>query len=180
MAKAKKGGGKSLVIVESPAKARTIGKYLGNDFIVEASVGHIRDLPSGAKEMPAKFKKEEWAYLGVDVNNDFEPVYIVPADKKKQVTKLKELLKQADKLYLATDEDREGEAISWHLCEVLKPKVPVKRLVFHEITQEAISDSLNHARGIDEALVEAGALGWGIGNAVGNFFVDGHSSRFAI
>ncbi|MFP6612026.1 MAG: type I DNA topoisomerase [Pirellulales bacterium] len=147
--------GKSLVIVESPAKARTIKKFLGADFEVEASIGHIRDLPSGAKEMPAKFKKEEWAYLGVDVNNDFEPVYIVPADKKKQVTKLKDLLKQADKLYLATDEDREGEAISWHLCEVLKPKVPVKRLVFHEITQEAISDSLNHARGIDEALVEA-------------------------
>lgn len=145
----------SLVIVESPAKARTIGKFLGKGFTVEASVGHIRDLPSGAKEMPAKFKKEEWAYLGVNVNKDFEPVYIVPADKKKQVTKLKDLLKDADNLYLATDEDREGEAISWHLCEVLQPKVPVKRLVFHEITREAITESLNHARTIDEALVEA-------------------------
>ena len=147
--------GKSLVIVESPAKALTIKKFLGADFEVEASIGHIRDLPSGAREMPDKFKKEDWAYLGVNVNNDFEPVYVVPADKKKQVTKLKNLLKQADKLYLATDEDREGEAISWHLCEVLKPKVPVKRLVFHEITREAIDESLKNPRDIDEALVEA-------------------------
>ncbi len=119
--------GKSLVIVESPAKARTISKFLGKDYTVEASIGHIRDLPQGAKELPEKFKSEPWAYLGVNVDEDFAPVYIVPADKKKQVNKLKDLLKDVDQLYLATDEDREGEAISWHLFEVLKPKVPVHR-----------------------------------------------------
>lgn len=146
---------KSLVIVESPAKARTISKFLGKDFTVEASIGHIRDLPQGAKELPEKYKSEPWAYLGVNVNEDFQPVYIVPPDKKKQVNKLKELLKNADHLYLATDEDREGEAISWHLFEVLKPKVPVHRLVFHEITEEAIHNALSHVRTIDEGLVKA-------------------------
>ncbi len=147
--------GKSLVIVESPAKARTISKFLGKDFTVEASIGHIRDLPQGAKELPEKFKSEPWAYLGVNVDEDFQPVYIVPADKKKQVNKLKDLLKNVDQLYLATDEDREGEAISWHLFEVLKPKVPVHRLVFHEITKEAIQNALASPRDIDEGLVKA-------------------------
>jgi DNA topoisomerase I len=146
---------KSLVIVESPAKARTIAKFLGKDFVVEASIGHIRDLPSGRKEIPEQYKSEEWAYLGVNVDDDFQPVYIVPPDKKKQVTKLKQLLKDSKDLYLATDEDREGEAISWHLREVLKPKVPVHRLVFHEITREAIQHALQSPRQIDEAMVRA-------------------------
>jgi len=147
--------GKSLVIVESPAKARTIGRFLGKNYAVEASIGHIRDLPSGAKEMPAKYKGESWAYLGVNVDEDFTPVYITPAGKNQQIKKLKDLLKDAGHLYLATDEDREGEAISWHLCEVLKPKVPVHRLVFHEITEEAIREALNHPREIDDGLVRA-------------------------
>ncbi len=146
---------KSLVIVESPAKARTISKFLGKDYTVEASIGHIRDLPQGAKELPEKYKSEPWAYLGVNVEEDFQPVYIVPPDKKKQVNKLKDLLKGVDCLYLATDEDREGEAISWHLSEVLKPKVPVHRLVFHEITKEAIQNALTQPRDIDEGLVKA-------------------------
>ncbi|MEM9369149.1 MAG: type I DNA topoisomerase [Planctomycetota bacterium] len=150
-----KSSGKSLVIVESPAKARTISKFLGSGYQVEASVGHVRDLPGGAKEMPQKLKKEPWAYLGVNVEQDFEPVYIVPAEKKKQVTKLKEALKGADSLYLATDEDREGEAISWHLHELLKPKVPVHRLVFHEITKDAIQHALDTPRQIDDGLVRA-------------------------
>jgi DNA topoisomerase I len=145
----------SLVIVESPAKARTIGKFLGSNYIIEASIGHIRDLPEGAKEIPEEFKSQEWAYLGVNVNENFEPVYIVPSDKTKQVRKLKSLLKTVKQLYLATDEDREGEAISWHLCEVLQPKVPVYRLVFHEITKEAILESLEHPREIDNNLVRA-------------------------
>ncbi|MCA9152364.1 MAG: DNA topoisomerase I, partial [Planctomycetales bacterium] len=115
---------KSLVIVESPAKARTISKFLGPNFVVEASIGHVRDLPQGAKEVPEEFKKEEWAYLGVNVKQGFQPVYIVPSGKKQQVTKLKQALKESKDLFLATDEDREGEAISWHLCEILKPKVP--------------------------------------------------------
>ncbi|TWU35863.1 type I DNA topoisomerase [Novipirellula artificiosorum] len=147
--------GRSLVIVESPAKARTISKYLGKGYQVEASIGHIRDLPGGAKEVPEKYKKEPWAYLGVNTENDFEPIYIVPADKKKQVNKLKEALKGADNLYLATDEDREGEAISWHLQEILKPKVPVHRLVFHEITKEAIQTAIESPRQIDAGLVDA-------------------------
>lgn len=146
---------KSLVIVESPAKARTISKFLGSGYQVEASIGHVRDLPSGAKEMPEQYKSEPWAYLGVDVEHDFQPVYIVPADKKKQVAKLKEALKSAKDLYLATDEDREGEAISWHLREVLKPKVPVHRLVFHEITRDAIQSALESPRQIDDGLVRA-------------------------
>src|SRR2546421_9542114 len=147
--------GKSLVIVESPAKAKTISKFLGGKYTVEASIGHIRDLPQGAKELPAEFKGEKWAYLGVNVDDKFTPVYIVPSDKKAQVSKLKQLLKDSDELFLATDEDREGEAISWHLCEVWKPKVPVHRLVFHEITSEAIHDALAHPRAIDDGLVRA-------------------------
>jgi DNA topoisomerase I len=147
--------GRSLVIVESPAKARTIGKFLGRDYDVEASIGHIRDLPQGAKEIPEQYKKEEWAYLGVDVNHDFEPVYVIPKEKGQQVRKLKSLLKDAKEVYLATDEDREGEAISWHLCEVLQPKVPVRRLVFHEITEEAIRNALQNPREIDQNLVRA-------------------------
>jgi len=147
--------GKSLVIVESPAKARTISKFLGKDYTVEASIGHIRDLPEGAKEVPEQFKGLPWARLGVNVDDNFTPIYIVPNEKKSQVAKLKQLLKGAGELFLATDEDREGEAISWHLCEVLKPKVPVRRLVFHEITKEAIQDALEHPREIDEGLVRA-------------------------
>ena len=145
----------SLVIVESPAKARTIGKFLGRGFTIEASIGHIRDLPNGAKEVPEAFKQEDWAYLGVNVTKDFDPIYIIPPKKVAQVRKLRAALKDATDLYLATDEDREGEAISWHLCEVLNPKIPVHRLVFHEITEEAIRDALTHPRAIDQALVRA-------------------------
>ena len=126
---------KSLVIVESPAKAKTISKFLGDDFIVEASIGHIRDLPRNAAEIPEKLKKEAWAKKGIDVDNEFTPLYIIPSEKKEQVRRLRAALKGADRLYLATDEDREGESISWHLLEILKPKVPVHRLVFHEITK---------------------------------------------
>ncbi|MBM3999297.1 MAG: type I DNA topoisomerase [Planctomycetes bacterium] len=147
--------GKTLVIVESPAKARTIGKYLGPRFVVEASIGHVRDLPQGRKEVPEEFKDRAWANLGVDVEDAFRPIYIIPASKKAQVTKLKKLLKDSQSLFLATDEDREGEAISWHLCELLAPKVPVKRLVFHEITEEAIRDALANPRDVDERLVRA-------------------------
>ncbi len=143
------------MIVESPAKARTIGKFLGRDFTVEASIGHIRDLPSGKKEMPEQLKKEPWARLGVNVDDRFQPVYVVPENKRQQVAKLKKLLKESKDLYLATDEDREGEAISWHLKEVLNPKVPVHRLVFHEITKEAIDAALKNPRQIDEGLVRA-------------------------
>ena len=146
---------KSLVIVESPAKARTISRFLGSGYTVEASVGHVRDLPEGAKQVPADLKKEEWAYLGVNVEDDFKPIYIVPPGKKQQVAKLRKLLRESKELYLATDEDREGEAISWHLLELLKPKVPVHRLVFHEITKEAIAEALEQPRQIDESLVKA-------------------------
>src|SRR5688500_17444175 len=148
-------GGRALVIVESPAKARTISKYLGSKYTVEASIGHIRDLPGGAKEVPAEYKGQPWARLGVNVDDNFIPIYIVLADKKSQVAKLKQLLKESSALFLATDEDREGEAISWHLCEVLKPKVPVRRLVFHEITEEAIQEALANPRDIDDGLVRA-------------------------
>src|SRR5437773_11565865 len=119
--------GKSLVIVESPAKAKTIGKFLGSDFVVEASIGHVRDLPEGASQIPAKYKDQPWARLGVNVEEGFIPLYIVPPGKTAQIRKLQALLKDSKDLYLATDEDREGEAISWHLTEILKPKVPVKR-----------------------------------------------------
>ncbi len=131
-------GGTRLVIVESPAKAKTIAGYLGRGYIVESSIGHIRDLPERADDIPEKYKQEAWARLGVNVDHEFEPLYVVNPDKKSQVSKLKQLLKEADELYLATDEDREGEAIAWHLREVLKPKIPVHRMVFHEITSHAI------------------------------------------
>jgi DNA topoisomerase-1 len=147
--------GTSLVIVESPTKARTISSYLPDDFVVEASVGHVRDLPTSAKEIPEKVKKEAWARLGVNIEEGFEPLYIVPQSKKKQVQKLKALVKDAKEIYLATDEDREGESISWHLVEVLKPKVPLKRLVFHEITRTAIQKALEDPRELDKGLIEA-------------------------
>ena len=147
--------GKALVIVESPAKAKTIAKYLGKDYVVESSIGHIRDLPGSAAEIPAHMKKKPWARTGVDVENDFAPLYIVPAEKKAQVQKLKTLLADANALFLATDEDREGEAIAWHLKEVLNPKVPVKRMVFHEITEGAIKKALQSPRAIDQQLVDA-------------------------
>nr|MBA3717578.1 DNA topoisomerase I [Actinomycetota bacterium] len=147
--------GKRLVIVESPAKARTISAYLGDDFVVESSVGHIRDLPTSAKEIPDKFRKESWARLGVDVDHGFEPIYVVDSNKKSKVAELRKMLAKADELLLATDEDREGEAIAWHLLEVLKPKVPVRRMVFHEITRPAIERALEETREIDERLVDA-------------------------
>ncbi len=147
--------GTSLVIVESPAKARTIGRFLGRGYTIAASIGHVRDLPKGAKEIPERYKGEDWAHLGVNVEKGFEPLYIIPRDKAKQVRKLKTLLKEAKDLFLATDEDREGEAISWHLCEILRPKVPVRRLVFHEITEEAILEALASPRQIDQHLVRA-------------------------
>ena len=147
--------GKSLVIVESPAKARTIERYLGEGFRVEASVGHIRDLPRSAAEIPTAKKTLKWARLGVNVEKDFSPLYIVPSEKKEHVKMLKEALKEVDQLYLATDEDREGESISWHLMEVLKPKVPVRRLVFHEITKEAIQRALQSPREVNLDLVKA-------------------------
>jgi DNA topoisomerase I len=146
---------KRLVIVESPAKARTIAGYLGPDFIVESSVGHIRDLPDSAAEIPEQYKGEAWARLGVDVEHEFEPLYVVDPDKKKTVAQLKKQLSDADELLLATDEDREGEAIAWHLLEVLKPKVPVRRMVFHEITKDAIDRALDETREVDERLVDA-------------------------
>jgi DNA topoisomerase I len=144
-----------LVIVESPAKARTIAGYLGKDYVVESSIGHIRDMPDKAAEIPAKYRGEPWARLGVDVDHDFEPLYVVNPDKRQQVSKLKQLLKGADELLLATDEDREGEAIAWHLVEELKPKIPVSRMVFHEITPEAIAQAVAHPRAMDDGLVEA-------------------------
>ncbi|MGI5197096.1 type I DNA topoisomerase [Streptomyces sp. CA-288835] len=147
-------GGRRLVIVESPAKAKTIKGYLGPGYVVEASVGHIRDLPNGAAEVPEKYTGEV-RRLGVDVEHDFQPIYVVNADKRAQVKKLKDLLKDSDELYLATDEDREGEAIAWHLQEVLKPKVPVKRMVFHEITKAAIQAAVANPRELNQKLVDA-------------------------
>src|SRR6478672_11728400 len=145
-----------LVIVESPAKARTIGGYLGAGYVVESSIGHIRDLPNNAADTPAKIKDKPWGRLAVDVENGFEPYYVVPRDKKSHITKLKGLLKDADELYLATDEDREGEAIAWHLLDELKPKgIPVHRMVFHEITKPAIQAAVENPRQINDDLVEA-------------------------
>ncbi|MBN1563619.1 MAG: type I DNA topoisomerase, partial [Anaerolineae bacterium] len=144
-----------LVIVESPTKARTIGGFLPKGYRVEASMGHIRDLPASASEIPAKVKNEEWARLGVNVNADFEPLYVIPKDKKTVVKELKDALKNADELILATDEDREGESIAWHLTQVLKPRVPIKRMIFHEITKEAIKAAADNCRNIDDKLVEA-------------------------
>ncbi|TVQ77877.1 MAG: type I DNA topoisomerase [Bradymonadales bacterium] len=148
-------GGRKLVIVESPTKAKTIRKFLPKDFIVEACIGHIRDLPASAKEIPAKYKKEKWASLGINVDKNFEPLYVVPSKKLKVVKELRDQLARADELILATDEDREGESISFHLVEVLKPDVPVKRMVFHEITRPAIAEALEAFRDIDQKLVEA-------------------------
>src|SRR3954454_18340393 len=150
-----KTGTKKLVIVESPAKAKTIGGYLGQDYVVEASIGHIRELHRNAAAVPAKYKGVPWANLGVDVDNDFETLYVVSADRKDQVSKLKSLVKDVDELYLAADEDREGEAIAWHLVETLKPKVPVRRMVFHEITPSAIAQAVANPRTIDDQLVDA-------------------------
>lgn len=144
-----------LVIVESPAKARTIAGFLGSGFVVESSIGHVRDLPRKAEEIPAAQRSEGWARLGVDVDNDFKPLYVVPAERRKQISHLKSLLKDADELYLATDEDREGESIAWHLLEVLKPKVPVRRMVFHEITADAIRRAVETPRQLDRRLVDA-------------------------
>ena len=146
-----------LVIVESPAKARTIGGYLGQGYVVESSIGHIRDLPQSAAETPAKIKDKPWGRLAVDVDHGFEPYYVVPRDKKQHISKLKSLLKDADELFLATDEDREGEAIAWHLLDELKPKegIPVKRMVFHEITKAAILEAAENPRELDMDLVEA-------------------------
>ncbi len=145
----------TLVIVESPTKARTIRNYLPADFRVAASMGHIRDLPQSASEIPAKVKGEKWASLGVNVEAGFDPLYVIPKDKKKVVKELKDALKSADELVLATDEDREGESISWHLLQVLAPKIPIKRMVFHEITEEAIQAALNDCREVDQQLVRA-------------------------
>lgn len=145
-----------LVIVESPAKARKIAEYLGADYVVESSIGHIRDLPNNAADTPAKIKDKPWGRLAVDVENDFEPYYVVPRDKKSHISKLKGLVKDADELYLATDEDREGEAIAWHLLDELKPKnIPVRRMVFHEITKPAILAAAENPRDLDMDLVEA-------------------------
>jgi len=144
-----------LVIVESPAKAKTIAGYLGEGYVVESSIGHIRDLPTRAAEIPPEIKKKPWGRMAVDVENDFTPYYVVDPDKKNVVSDLRKKLKTADELLLATDEDREGEAIAWHLLEVLKPKVPVRRMVFHEITRDAIRHALEDTRAIDERLVDA-------------------------
>ena len=149
------GHGTKLVIVESPSKARTIAGYLGQGYVVESSVGHIRDMPDSAAEIPAKYKSEPWARLGVNVDDNFEPLFVVHSDKRQQVSKLKSLLKDADELLLATDEDREGEAIAWHLLEELKPKVPTSRMVFHEITPEAIARAIANPRQVDHGLVDA-------------------------
>ena len=145
----------TLVIVESPTKAKTIRKFLPSNYEVLASMGHVRDLPKGAAEIPAAVKKEKWSRIGVNTTEDFEPLYIVPKDKKKVVKELKDALKGATQLLLATDEDREGESISWHLLQILKPKVPTKRMVFHEITKKAINKALDQTREIDMELVQA-------------------------
>jgi DNA topoisomerase-1 len=144
-----------LVIVESPAKAKTLGRYLGANYRVEASYGHIRDLPESAADVPKEIKAKEWGRMGVDVDDDFTPYYVVPDDKKKQVAHLKSALKDASEVLLATDPDREGESISWHLAQVLKPKVPVRRIVFHEITEEALLEALRHPSDVNENLVRA-------------------------
>src|SRR5437763_4695166 len=149
------GSARRLVIVESPAKARKIASYLGSDYVVESSRGHIRDLPRGAADVPPKYKGEAWARLGVDVDHAFEPLYIITPDKRSTVTELRNALKGVDELYLATDGDREGEAIAWHLMETLKPTVPVRRMVFHEITKPAIQAAVENTRELDQNLVDA-------------------------
>ena len=144
-----------LVIVESPAKATKIASFLGNGYVVESSRGHVADLPTGAAEVPAKYKGEKWARTGVNIDKGFEPLYVVSADKRATIRDLKAKLAGVDERLLATDEDREGEAIAWHLMDELKPKVPVKRMVFHEITREAIRASLEHTREVDNNMVDA-------------------------
>ncbi|WP_017569354.1 type I DNA topoisomerase [Nocardiopsis halotolerans] len=151
----RQGAGNALVIVESPAKAKTIAGYLGRGYVVESSIGHIRDMPNKAAEIPAKYKGQAWARLGVDVEGDFEPLYVVNTDKKAHVKKLKELMADADELLLATDEDREGEAIAWHLLEELKPRIPVRRMVFNEITKDAIQRAAHNTRDLNTRLVNA-------------------------
>src|SRR5215208_676439 len=146
---------KPLVIVESPAKAKTLSRFLGDRYHVVASVGHIRDLPGSASETPAEIKDRSWGRMAVDVDGDFKPYYVVPADKKKHVAALKAALKDASEVLLATDPDREGESISWHLTEVLKPKVPVRRVEFHEVTEDAVRDAISHARTVNDSLVKA-------------------------
>ena len=148
------GKGRKLVIVESPGKVKSIASYLGGDYEVEASIGHIRDLPNPS-ELPPDMKKGPYGKFAVDVDNGFDPYYVVDSDKKKKVAELRRKLKDASELYLATDEDREGEAISWHLLEYLKPKIPVKRMVFHEITKSAIDHAVANPRGLDYGLVDA-------------------------
>ena len=147
--------GTKLVIVESPAKARKIGAFLGKDYVVEASVGHIRDLPQRAADIPKEYKKIPWAKEGVNIEEDFAPLYVINPDKKAKVSELKDLMKSADELILATDEDREGEAIAWHLIEVLRPKIPIRRMVFHEITKDAIQKAAKETRDLDYRLVDA-------------------------
>src|SRR4051812_27980044 len=146
---------KTLVIVESPAKARTIERILKDGYEVRASYGHVRDLPESADEIPDEIRKKKWGRLGVDTEGDFTPYYVIPNDKRKYVQALKAALKGASQVYLATDPDREGESISWHLKEILKPKVPVKRIVFHEITEEAIKEAVRDAHDVNENLVRA-------------------------
>ena len=146
---------KKLLIVESPTKAKTISRFLDSSYKVEACMGHIRDLPESAKDVPEKYKKKPWKNFGVNIDENFEPIYCIPKSKIKVVDSLKEKLKKASELILATDEDREGESISWHLSQILKPKVPVKRIVFHEITKSAIQDALKNYRPIDMGLVQA-------------------------
>src|SRR5688500_6947541 len=146
---------KPLVIVESPAKAKTLGRFLGTKYRVEASFGHIRDLPESAAAVPKEIKEKDWGRHGVDVDQDFTPYYVVPGDKKKQVAHLKGAVKEASELLLATDPDREGESISWHLAQVLKPRIPVRRIVFHEITEDAVKEALENPGDVNENLVRA-------------------------
>src|SRR4026207_930374 len=146
---------KTLVIVESPTKAQTLGKFLGNQYQVEASYGHVRDLPESASQVPEEIRKKKWGRLGVDTEGDFKPYYVVPDDKRERGQQLKTALKTAPGPILATDPDREGESISWHLLQVLKPKVPVKRIVFHEITKKAIDQAVREAHDVDDNLVRA-------------------------
>src|SRR3954449_2618251 len=146
---------KTLVIVESPAKARTLERFLGDQYQVKASYGHVRDLPESASQVPDEIRKKKWGRLGVDTDGDFKPYYVVPDDKRQRVNELKVALKGASEVMLATDPDREGESISWHLLQVLKPKVPVKRIVFHEITKKAIDQAVKDAHAVDDNLVRA-------------------------
>src|SRR5215217_2486111 len=146
---------KTLVIVESPTKAKTLGRFLGDRYQVESSYGHVRDLPESASQVPEEIRKKKWGRLGVDTDGDFKPYYVVPDDKRKRVNELKVALKGASEVMLATDPDREGESISWHLLQVLKPKVPVKRIVFHEITKKAIDRAVKDAHDVDDNLVRA-------------------------